>query len=47
MKPPRMIRRQLLYGTRLRPEHRVVPVGHGARPTYGTRVRRMLTRLYR
>lgn len=40
-------RRRRTYGTRLRSEHRVVPVGHGMRPTYGARTRRMLTRLFR
>lgn len=40
-------RRRRLYGTRLRAEHRAIPVGHGVRPTYNTRMRRLLARLFR
>lgn len=35
------------YGQRLGAEHRVVRVGHGLRPTYSRRMRRMLNRLFR
>jgi hypothetical protein len=36
-----------LYGRQRRADHRAIEVGHGARPQYSRKTRRMLTRVFR
>ncbi len=46
--PKRLWQRRIgLYSRQRRAEHRVVAAGHGQQPHYSTRMRRMLTRLFR
>jgi hypothetical protein len=40
-------RPRALYGQQARAEHRAVASGHGQRPEYSRKMRRMITRLFR
>lgn len=46
-KKPRWWRRGALYDQKGRGEHRVISSGHGQRPQYSRKMRRLLTRLFR